>query len=123
MKKIVLKSWKGKDKIIIKEYATEFIITEHRKNKATNKITEFNHYIPAKNVAIIKSIINKAKNIKYKDIIELIIQKYKLKGLDRNNFNGGLNRKKYMVLYYFPVKILEHQKIISYSSRGIITKL
>jgi len=125
MNKIVLKSWKGKDKISIKEYATEYIVTEHRKNKETNKITEINHYIPKKNVTIVSSIISSSKQDKftYANMVEKVIKEHDFKGLNRNNFNGGLNRKIYFNFYYFPIKILEHYKKISYSSKGIITKL
>lgn len=39
-------------------------------------------------------------------------------------FNGGCNRAKYYFpLYYYPLKILEAKKMISYSGRGGIIRM
>lgn len=114
-----LQGWKGKDLIEVDEFDSDFVLLEHRKEKDSNEVETITHKIPKENV-----------NRLYK-----FIKSWKLKeSRECYDFTEILGQKEwaevwkkrtdvYFPLYYYPIKCLEHLKIIKYSGRGKITRL
>jgi hypothetical protein len=122
---VELVSWKGKDCLSIKEDNTEWRVVEARQQKQSGKINKIVHFIKKKHVDDMRQIINlltsETNETGYREVVNVLMQKHKLK-FDINAFNGGKNRSKhYFPLYYYPVKILEHLHEIKYSGGGKIT--
>jgi len=126
LRKIELTGWKGKDKIIIEKIGTEWVITEHRKDKETGEIGNISTTIPEQYVVDVWEIIKKRcgtfEKTKYRELAHDLILKNNL-SLSLDEFNGGKNRKNYFKTYYYPVKILEDRGFINYTGRGGITRL
>ena len=119
--------WQGKDRLNIVKIDTEWHICEHRKDKESGEVAQQTHKIPELNVVnlweIIKNRINIGEKTRYRKVVSDIILKNHLP-LTLDEFNGGLNRSKYLFpLYYYPMKVLEHQGYVRYTGRGVIIRL
>jgi len=110
------------------EHNDEYIVMEHHNGKTTP------HYIPRKNVDVLKQIVRKELDIgeeaTYQFMVEKLIIKTRLfiklgvlKNTLINYFNGGLNRKHYFKYYYYPLKILQALKEIDHSKTGDVLRL
>jgi hypothetical protein len=73
---------------------------------------------------IIKRLATKkgaTHEVKFSSLVDSIIAANKIVGVDTQSFYGGRNRAKYYFpLYYNPVRVLAHLKLIEYSKRGIM---
>ena len=124
---IVLKQWKGKSGNEIIKDGTFFTVVNYRKEKETGEVNKESHIVSIHKVNFVFNILMDLYNdgndiISYRQVAKNIIDELGLTvGLDA--FNGGRNRKIYFKEYYYPIKILEHFKIITYSGKGKITIL
>lgn len=121
-----LNSWKGKDGLEIRRDGDNWIITEHRKDKHSQEVKTTTKNIPSGDVndlfLLIKKLCDVEPNLRAKDLWREIIEEYELYPLDVEGFNGGSARAKYYFpYYYYPVKVLEALKVITYGGRGVIT--
>ena len=132
---IRIEGWKGKGDLYIGELIDKFKIIEKRKNKETGQVYEDEHLIPKDNVFKLWDMIKKNCDLqteyKYKYLVRLILEHYGLHkeeecplNIMMEAFNGGSNRAKYYFPYlYYPLKVLEAKKMISYFGRGGIQRL
>jgi len=120
--------WKGKDSLSIKRTDSDWIITEHRKSKSLGNIYKNVRYVPNDNVNVVWNILliltdKENPTCTYRQIVSALMIKYNL-SFNIEGFNGGRNRSKHLMpKYYYPLKILESLNLITYGSRGKITKL
>ena len=125
---IDINGWQGKDKLQINKEGTEWIVREHRKDKESGIIAQQTHIIPEINVANLWQIIKErcpqvGMKTRYREVVADIILKNHLP-LGIEEFNGGLNRSKFLFpLYYYPLKVIEELKFIKYGGRGTITRI
>lgn len=127
LKNVDVYGWQGKDKLGFILEGMNWKITEHRKDKETGIVAQQTHVIPEMNVVdvweLIKRRVNVGEKTRYREIVaDLILTKHLPVSIEE--FNGGLNRSKFLFpLYYYPMKILEHKGYIKYGGRGTIVRL
>jgi hypothetical protein len=120
---IELEGWKGKDKIIIFKSMDYWVVKTHRKDKDSGEIKTETHRVTSESVDILYRTIISLSNgtdkvLEAMEIWEELTNVYSVK-MDLNAFNGGKNRAPYYFpFYYYPMKILEHQKLVHYSGGG-----
>lgn len=126
---VELEGWKGKDEIEINKVDSGWEIIEHRKDKETGEIHENKHTITHDSVVVvwekIKSLCPKVgQETKYRDIVPLLITHYGWTDVDMESFNGGRNRSKYYFKYlYYPLKVLERNRLIEYGGTGTMKRI
>lgn len=135
MEKIEIEGWKGESGIEITKQDNDFLLVEYRKSKSTGEVVESKHTISAINVESLWNII--LENI---PMGEVYTSKYLARKLiQKHNWSeeeemteetmmsalwGGKYRAKYYFSYlYYPLKILENKKYITYSGRGNIMRI
>jgi hypothetical protein len=128
--RIRLAGWKGKGEFLIHPAKDYFKIIEKRKSKESLEVYEIDTLIPKKNVEILWNLIkdncDKSTKYGYRFLVRLVLNHYKFHEKEgvpldffMEVFNGGRNRASYYFPYlYYPLKILEHQKVIHYSGKG-----
>ena len=124
---IRIAGWKGKSGIgLMRNTINQTYTTiEYRQDKHSGDVKEIKHEIPMANVEFIKDILKMfdKKRITYREIVTILIKK---KGFQvtYGSFNGGGHNRTeyYFPYYYYPLKILEHDKLIHYSGRGVVKR-
>jgi len=115
----ILEGWKSSDKIDIrKDFKNDFIIVSHLKDKETGEVKEVEKTIPVENV---NKMLNIIRNLPQQETYKCYYISKKLGWKSWKDL--WRERKLYFSTYYFPIKILEALKIISYSGRGDITRI
>lgn len=128
-KMLTVDGWKGKDDIEINREGNIWVIVEHRKDKDTWEIIEQKHTTAHRNVQLMWAIIKKAcptldKKTKFRELHPYLLKVHNLPDISPESFQGGKNRSKYLFpLYYYPIKVLERLKYITYGGSGIIQRL
>lgn len=125
--KVELKDWKGQGEIYLgKTYENNFIVIEHIKDKDSGNIEKKERIIKVEDVNHLSRLLGQieiSQKLNYKQIVRMIIKSKDLP-VTLDAFNGGRNRAEfYFPLYYFPLKILEELKVITYHGRGGVTRL
>ncbi len=101
----------------------EVVVTEKQVKDVyrTQVVTVYDYH-----VSVVRSILHDLNKTESKITASVIwtklIHHYKL-DIETNEFTKGRNRRDYLLLYYYPIKILEHLKIIEYTGHGIISLL
>ncbi len=122
---IRIAGWKGKSGIglVLSLSKQTYITIEYRQDKHTGDVKEVRHEIPFANVELMKEVLKmfEKEKITYREIVNMLIKKRKF-SVDFESFNGGGGNRAeyYFPHYYYPLKILEHDKLIHYSGRGVI---
>lgn len=131
---ISLDSWKGKGELDIKEELRGYVIREPRQEKETGEIKFVEHFIPKYNVDVLRLIIESKCDSEtvygYHWTVLKIIEAHDILAKEKielpvmiNAFSGGRYRSRYYFpFYYYPLKILEKQGVITYYGRGGIQR-
>lgn len=117
----IVEGWKGKFSIEIfpEGFSQDFKILQNIKDKETGEIEQTSHLVPCENVNKLLQYISTWKikeSHKCYDFTELLGEK---------SWQDVIGKRTdvYFPKYYFPIKVLESLKIISYSGKGVITRL
>jgi hypothetical protein len=124
---IELDAWKGKSGVEITHGNDDYLLVSYRKNKESGEITRYENRVPVSIVDNMRGIIRRAIPINgvlsYRGVVEAIKKDFNL-AIPTDAWNGGSNRAKYYFpLYYWPIKVLEHEGYVSYNSRGSVKRL
>jgi len=116
----IMDGWKGKDNLeIYNGLEDNIVIISHQKDKDTGEISKSTHIVLHEDLNRILFFIKKWKvgeSHRCYDFAEILGEKDWKEIWKKRT---GVYFKK----YYFPIKILEKLKLISYSGRGQITKI
>ncbi len=127
LKKINLEPWQGKDKLQYTKEGSDWVITEHRKDRESGEVAYITHTIKQTDLVevwrCIQTRIDIGEKTTSKKIGLDIIQKKRLP-ISIDELWGGKNRNLYLFpLVYYPLKILQEKKYIRYNGRGGIVRL
>lgn len=115
----IIDGWKGKDFIdIYKGFDNDFRIKVHIKSKETGEVSESIKEVKKEDLNRMVFVIKKLtinEPVKCYKIAEMLGYDWKEVWKERTEI--------YFKSYYYPTKILEKLGVISYTGRGVITKL
>lgn len=132
---IDLEGWKGDGELSFTQKGDGYIVREPRKTKEGGAVEFLEHFVPLANVSLLRQIIrlhcDMATKYGYKWLVRKVIELYNIHITESLSieqmmeaFNGGKYRAKYYFPYlYYPLKVLEAKKEITYYGRGGITRL
>ena len=115
----IIDGWKGKDYIdIYKGFDNDFRIQEHIKSKETGEVTTSIKEVKKEDLNTMIFTIKKLnlnEPVRCYQIAEMLGHDWKEIWKERTSL--------YFKIYYYPLKVLEKLGVISYSGRGVITRL
>ena len=115
----IIEGWKGKDNLeALKGFNNDFMIKCHLKDKETGEVKEILKEIKKEDLNKMIWVINKLpknESVKCYQIAEMMGW-VSWKELWKE-------RKQYFKQYYYPIKVLEALKVITYSGRGDIVRI
>jgi len=126
-KTIELEGWQGKSGLTITREKNTWTIIEHRKERESKEVKTITHEITQANVQAVWTIIQANLKIGGSTTSKKLAEKLILSkawGISTDAFWGGKYRSKYYFpKFYYPLKILDYNKLITYSSGGKITRV
>lgn len=130
---IILDDWKGKSGTEITTGHDIYTVIEYRKNKNTTEAKTVETLVMKEHVDILLNIIKNncipGEKYGYRFIIRKLIEHYNFHTIYGMNidtmmecFNGGKYRKLcYFRYYYYPIKVIEYLRNITYHGDGSVT--
>lgn len=130
MPEVILQRWKGKDHLDFDPVPGGYVVIQHRKEKETGTVRTITHMVSSDTIQTLRRIIREhcvyGVEYAYGFIVSKLIAEYELdtaEGIPTSTmmacFNGGRFREKYYFpLYYYPMKVLEHEGFVNYYGKG-----